>query len=173
MPQKRLDLHVVGPFDIDYDRDSSGRGKFIKAKHVNAFWQHKRAAAIHAKSGCYVFATRAAKGFKPWYAGKTDGPMKGECFKQLNTYNDVLFSNKKGRPVMFFVVPQGNKNKMPKKSVDDLETYLIQAGYLRNPDIRNARKKKPPLWGIQGILRSPRGRPTKATDKFSTMMRLA
>ena len=45
--------------------------------------------------GCYIFAIKAAKGFKPWYVGitKRQSFIK-ECFTptKINIYNEVLAS---------------------------------------------------------------------------------
>jgi hypothetical protein len=169
-----LPLHIVGPIDIGYERHPSGTGKRVESRHVKDFWTDPRARRVEKKHGCYVFAIRAARGFMPWYVGKADRQLRKECFgtHQLNKYNRVLFTNGKGRPVMFFIVPQGSKNKVPKAIVAELETFLIQSAYMRNPSVTNTQNTRLPAWGIQGVVRSKRGRPTTPAGRFSTMMRI-
>lgn len=119
---------------------------------------------------------RAAKGFTPWYVGKASSyGLRWECFQpyQLNIYNRVLFNGGKGTPVMFFIASPGGKNKLPQKTLDDLETFLIQSAKYKNPKLSNVQKTKNlPDWGIAGVLRSGKGKPRGNVSGFRKMMYL-
>lgn len=169
------DLVVYGPFPIEYD-ESNGI-KRITGKHESRFWKVSAVQPLMKKRGCYVFAVRAAKGFKPWYVGKTNAGkgFKQECFTshKLNHYNDALFRGGKGRPVLFFVAPPNKKNVVPTAELDHMEKELIQYGIRKNPDLCNVQNtKNVPQWTIKGVIRSPRGKPAAAARSFRTMMKM-
>ncbi len=171
----RIELAVFGPMPIPFDQSANSTAKRIRKTHVTEFWKDGSAQHVMKKHGCYVFAVRAAKGFKPWYVGKAERALREECFgnHQMNHYNDVLFDNVKGSPVMFFVGPRGTKNKIPRKVVGELERFLIQHAVYRNPDLKNVKDTKNlPKWSIAGAVRSGQGKPTVGTKGFKTMMKL-
>ena len=80
--------------------------------------------ALAEKQGCYVFAMRSGKGFTPWYVGKATKTMRQECMTQdkLAKFARVFAAGIQGSPVMFFVVPEGTKNKVPKKICGEIES---------------------------------------------------
>lgn len=120
-----------------------------------------------------MFALRAAKGFTPWYVGQAKKSMKQECFTphKLQHYNDVLFTGKKGTPIMFFVVLPGNKKKVATKTVADVEKFLTETAVYKNPDLSNVQNTKSlPKWSIKGVLRANRGKPSKQAVAFRKMM---
>lgn len=74
---------------------------------------------------------------------------------------------------MFFIVPGGNKNKVPIKILKDIEKYLIQLAIYNNSKLSNiANTKNLPKWGIAGILRTGKGKNTKASQLFKKMLKL-
>ena len=168
------DLIVHGPIEIPYVSNGSGTSKRITADDRRVFLEQLKARGLSKKHGCYVFALRAGKGFTPWYVGKATRAMDQECLglHQLNYYNDVLFKDNKGTPVMFFVAPSGGKAKVPQRVCDEAETHLIQSAYFKNPDIRNVQKTKVPEWTIKGVVRASRGKPAPTAQKFRRMMGL-
>ena len=129
---------------------------------------------ISEKQGCYVFAIRASKGYRPWYVGKATKTIRQECIgtHQLQHYNAVLSMGMKGTPVMFFVLPGGKRKKVPRRICNEMEGVLIQSAYYRNPLIRNVQKAKVPEWGIDGVLRGKHGKPKNIEVSFRTMMGL-
>ena len=130
------------------------------------------AQLVAEKQGCYVFALRASKGYRPWYVGKAAKSMKQECLGtyQLKKYNQVLFPGRKGTPVLFFIVPGGGKSKVPTKVVDEVETFFIQTVLTKHPEIQNIQKTKLPKWTVKNVVRGRNGKPKRNALDFRTMM---
>ncbi len=169
------DFEVVGPIEIPYQRLASGLTKRIGKAEGRDFWDDPSTHYVAGKQGCYVFALRAGGGFTPWYVGKATKSMKQECFAshKLNHYNRVLFPGRRGTPVMFFVVATGPRTRVAKKTIDDMETFLIQTALHKNPKLANVQKAKNlPAWTIRGVVRNPRGKPPANAVVFRKMMRL-
>lgn len=170
--EKKYVLVVRGPFAISCSQ--FGQGWAIESRDVSEFWSKPEVAALAQKHGAYIFAMRAAKGFRPWYVGQTKVGLKNEVFngKNLNTYNKVIANGGKGTPVLFFIVAQRDtKKKLPARVVNELESELIQAGFFANDDLQNtAGKRRIPQWGIKGALRSPPGKPSSLEKAFKTLM---
>lgn len=168
------EFEIVGPFPIPYQRQSRGSGKRIHVKEAREFWENPEPCLYKRKNGIYVFSIKAGKGYQPWYIGKAGKNLYQECLgkHQREHYNNVLFKGMKGTPVMFFVVPKGNKNKIPKNMLDDMETFFIQSAIYKNPELSNIQKTKIPNWVINGVIRSPKGRPSPVSISFRKMMGL-
>jgi hypothetical protein len=164
------DLSLYGPIEIPCPND--GAAKFIDKAQKKAFLATLEEEGLAAKQGCYIFALRAGRGYCPWYVGKATKSMKQECMgsHQLQHYNAVLNRGQKGTPVMFFALPGGKKKKVPTKICAEMEEVLIQAGMYENPDLRNVQKAKTPEWGIDGVLRGKKGKPTADETSFCKMM---
>lgn len=174
MPDQTTELVVHGPFEVPHDSLGKGTSKRITRDHAKEFWNLPEIRAVRAKRGCYVFALRVSRGFTPWYVGMSTKSFEKEVFDdhKLVHYNDVVYSRYKGVPVMFFVAPPGQKRSFPKSEIDELETYLIQAAVVKNPEIRNVRKTKMPGWTIRGVVRGGRGKAPANAKKFRAMMGL-
>jgi len=168
------DLAIKGPIPIPFQKNKKGLAKHISNPDAKAFWKSAAARAIAEKQGCYVFALKAAKGFRPWYTGKATKSMRQEClhYHKLAHYNQVLFTGKKGTPVMFFVVLEGNKKKVSSKVLDEMETFFIQTVLSKHPEILNVQKTNLPKWTVQGVVRGGKGRRKKNTTQFRKMMGL-
>jgi len=166
------DLIIHGPFEIPHIQQSTGSAKHIDKEQAAEFLKMLDTEGIAEKQGCYVFALKASKGYMPWYIGKATKSMRQECIAahQLTHYNGLLFKGYKGTPVMFFVAPDAKKKKVPKEVCDEIETYLIQFAYRKNPDIRNVQKTNVPEWSIDGVVRSKQGKPTAIASAFKTML---
>ena len=168
------ELVVLGPFAIPFEPQGKGTSKHITKENAKAFWEMDDLGAIGSKQGCYVFALRAGKGFRPWYAGKATKTFKQEALQpgKVQHYNAVIFKEHKGTPVMFFVAKPGRTRKIPKKQIDNLETYLIQSAYYKNKDLKNTQKARVPEWGIKGVVRGGQGRASSNAKRFKSMMGL-
>jgi len=165
------DLHTYGPFEIPHD--TKGKGKRITGKHGKEFWADPTVDHLRLKQGCYVFAMRAAKGFRVWYVGQASEGFEQETFTdhKRNHFNDVLFESPRGTPVLFFVAPEGNRRKVPTAELNHMEKELTQYALKKNPDVRNVQNtKNTPKWTIQGVIRSDKGKPTAAASKFKKLM---
>ncbi|MCA9774808.1 MAG: hypothetical protein KC466_20475 [Myxococcales bacterium] len=169
-----MNLAIHGPIEVPFEVPN-GRGvKHIDKDQKKAFLASLDDAGLASKQGCYIFAIRASRGYRPWYVGKATRSLRQECMQpgKLNHYNAALSKILKGTPVMFFVAPDGRKNKVSESVCEEMETFLIQSAYFMNPDIRNIQKKKVPEWKIRGVLRSGRGKPTVVEQAFRTMLGL-
>jgi hypothetical protein len=100
--------------------------------------------------------------------------MKQECthYHKLAHYNEVLFKGKKGTPYLFFVVLGGNKKKVSKCVIDEMETFFIQTVLNKYPDIKNIQKTNLPEWTVKGVDRGGQGQPKKNSSDFRKMMGL-
>lgn len=172
MPPETL-LKVFGPFEIPFS--GTGLKKHVSDDEIALFWENASVRPFKKKHGCYVFALKAGKGHTPWYVGQTTKGFQQEIFQihKLNKYNDVLWSGKKGKPVMFFVCLPGSPKKIPKQVIDEIEVFLIQSAVVKNPEVKNAKNTKNlPKWGIAGVLRSGKGKTSDNAAVFKSMMGL-
>ena len=137
-------------------------GRQVSAATGKAFWAVHTGIATQA--GCYVFAFKASKGYKPVYAGKATKSFKQEVFTshKLNHFNTGLGHQMRGTPVLFFVCLNKTSGAVSKSAIDEAESYLIQAGLAANADLLNDKKTKVATWSINGIVRSKAGKPSAA-----------
>lgn len=165
-------LKVNSPIVIPYQDNAV---KFVGKEEVKLFWDKVSAKKLAHKQGCYVFALKVAKGYTPWYVGKATKSMKQECLHitKLQYYNQVFNRGYKGTPVLFVVALPGTKRKVPASDIRKMERYLIRAGYAKNPHIRNIQHAtKLDKWGIKGVIRGGKGKPSNTACQFSSMMGL-
>ena len=153
---------VSGPFSIQCTKQKVGRS--ITKEDISAFW--KAHAEIAAKRGCYVFGFKASKGSKPMYVGKATKTFKQEVFQyhKKDKYAQALGSQAKGTPVMFFVSLNKAQGPVSKSAIDEVETYLIQAGMAANKNLLNDKKTSVESWSISGLIRSKGKAPKQALD---------
>ncbi len=167
-------FHVSKPFSVPFLRAKKrGSIKRVNEDRLIDFW--KQAKAYSTKKGCYIFALRASKGFMPWYIGKTTKMFKDEVLNpyQLKKYNEVLFDDHKGTPVMFFVYSKNVKGRISKKTIDELETFLIQTASSKNGAMVNKTKKTDvPEWGIQGVANYGKGKPNNESRQLKKLIGL-
>jgi hypothetical protein len=52
------------------------------------------------------------------------------------------------------------------------ENFLIGQAQLKNPKLSNVHGKKPPAWGIKGVLRSGVGKPSVRAVKLQKLLAL-
>ena len=167
------DLEIFGPIEIPFIKGAKST-KHIGNDEVKQFWSLAEAKKIADKQGCYVFALKAAQGFRPWYIGKATKTMKQECLHhhKLAHYNKVLFTGNKGTPVMFFVVLPGTKKKVSKTVIDEMETFFIQTVLSKHPDIQNIQKTNLPTWTVKSVVRGGKGKPKQNASQFRKMIGL-
>lgn len=152
-------FYVVGPFEVPVTKGKGGR--VICSEDVKKFWTSNEDLAD--ERGCYVFAFRASKGFKPIYIGKTTKSFKQEAFTshKLSKYAEGFSDQKRGTAVMFFVCAERTRGRVNAVAIDELESFLIQSGMAANPKLVNDRKKETEAWTVNGLVRS-RGKPSDA-----------
>ena len=167
-------FEVYGPIAIPFSQ--KGTAKKITPEDKKRFLAKLVEERISKKQGCYIFCLKAGLGFRPWYVGKATKGIHQECMhdNKINKYNQVLFERKKGTPVMFFVLPPGDrKNKAPEKTIAEMEKTLIKAGYEKNRDIKNTHHAKDDSWTIKGVYgKFGGGKPTNTERSFRKMLDL-
>ena len=163
---------VYGPYEIPIEKKARG---FKFKEDRSGFWEKIKADAgikVSEKKGCYVFGMRSGGGITPLYVGRTTRQtLEKEAFAdgKIKRYYGVMLDYAKGKPVMFFVVQESGWSM---SLVEKLEKYLIDVGSTKNPDIQNDKGTKKPVWGIDGVLRSKKGKVPTAAKKFKQTMGL-
>ena len=155
---------VQGPFGVSVTKSIAGRG--IAKDNVDQFWiSHE---SIKNERGCYIFAFKAGKGYKPVYVGKATKSFGQEVFAthKLGKYHEGLRDQKKGTPVFFFVSLIKTRGVPSESAINEAESYLIRASLAANPDLLNVQKTKIELWSINGIVRSRQGKPSVAATEL-------
>ena len=155
---------VYGPYEIKYEKRKGGRMLVF-----DDFWSEKAPAHnLAGASGCYVFAVATGRGLEPIYVGKATKTFKQEAFNHSNKhkYHDGFSEYARGLPVMFFVAHPSQKGKTNRKRIEQIEEFLIQTGAAKNHELQNIRGAKLPKWSIQGVVRSGKGKRTKAEIAF-------
>ena len=162
---------VNGPFKVSVTDRRNGR--IITKEDIRDFWMHNESFA--AGVGCYVFAFRAARGYKPIYIGKTRRTFQQEVFTdhKVRKYNAALADQIRGTGVLFFVTLDKTKGPVNKRAIDEAESYLIQSGLVANSDLANDQKVKTPSWNIKGVIRGGRGAIPKPAKELRRCLNLA
>lgn len=166
----KIIFRVHGPLVIPFYQGKGGRT--ITDDNVKQFW--KQNASVARLRGCYVFAVRAAKGWKPAYVGKATKSFKQEAFSshKLSRYQQFLADYLKGTPVMFLIIAPSKKGALNRSYVSELEEFLIQVGVSANPALLNIQGTKQEEWGIAGVLRGGKGKTTMAASQFRQLMKI-
>ena len=161
---------VSGPHAIEMTEGPGG--KTILKDNIKTFWaQH---TDIAPRRGCYVFCFRAGKGFTPMYVGKATRSFQQEVFasdKQVK-YQKALIQYGRGTPVLFFVVSPVKKGAPNTNHIGELEEFLIQTGLAANENLLNIKGTKSEEWGIAGVIRGGKGKPSKKASEFRRAMKL-
>jgi hypothetical protein len=156
---------VRGPYVIPKEKARNGDRLLY-----DEFWEeHAELEEYAGKSGVYVFGVRAGRGYTPLYVGKATRSFKKECFNPTNKhkYSDAMKDYIRCAPVIFFVVHPSQRGKVNSAMIDEIETFLIQTAYSKNPDIQNIKKTRMPDWSIRGVVRNT----TKGASKSATEFR--
>lgn len=161
---------VGGPHVVKFYEGAGGRS--ITDDHIVEFWARNHEAS--AKKGCYVFGIRAGKGWGVGYVGKATKSFKQEVFTdhKVRKYLRFLADYEKGTPVLFFVTHPLKKGATNSTHIGELEDFLIQAGVAANPNLLNIKGTKAEEWGIAGIRRGGKGKPSKAARDFKKLMKI-
>ena len=161
---------VHGPLEVPRHRGKGGWT--IIQDNVAQFWEDN--PSLRFGRGCYVFGIQAGKGFTPGYVGQAKATFKQEVFSsdKIMKYQQFLANYKKGTPVLFFVAAPKKRGAPNVNHIKDLEDYLITIGVTANPSLLNIKGTKTEEWGILGVLRGGRGKPTNAATDFRRMMKL-
>ena len=164
----KTNFKVYGPYLIPYENFKYGRHISRKYVEKEGFWEENE---LEEDVGCYIFSMKT-KNFTPYYVGKTADWFKGECFSndKVHKYNGVL-TKRKGKPYMFFLVPE-YKTNLPKNKIKDLESFLIHQAYTVNSELINSYGKNEFEWTIGGVMRGGKGSSSHSSSKFKKMIKL-
>ena len=165
---ERVYFKVYGPFRVPTIKKANGQ---MIETGCPEFWEQNPKVAH--KRGCYIFAFRAAKGYKPIYIGLATRSFEQECFAQHKTgehYNPALLDKQKGTSVMMFVALDRKAGPTNRKAMKQAEDYLIQTAFEKNPNLSNKRKKKVFRWGILGVLRSKKGKVRPSAKELKALL---
>jgi len=161
---------IEGPFEIPCYEGKGGRT--ITEEDGRTFWDEHDHLGGHR--GCYVFGIRAGKGLTPGYVGKATRGFRQEVFShhKLTRYQQFLADYGKGTPVLFFVVAPRRKGAPNAAHIRELEEFLIQVALAANSDLLNIKGTRTEEWGIGGVLRSGKGKPSSSAREFRRLMKL-
>lgn len=164
-------FRVRGPFLIP----CKGKyNRFIQSACPD-FWKQPETSILAKERGCYVFAIRAARGFRPIYVGKTKKSFEKECFtyhKIADHYQPALGDMGKGTPVLFLLTLGRGKGPINNRAIAQLEAFLIQNAVAKNPHLSNIQGTKQEEWGIKGVIRGGKGKVSKPAKLFRKAMGL-
>lgn len=160
--KRRLaEFRAHGPFPLITARNSHGRE--LDPVALRTFWKQTGCEAIAQRSGCYAFAVRTSKRYIPYYVGKTGVGFTRECFTRRNVglYNRALaLHGKSAAPVLFLLC--GRSAKVKSRMISEIETFFIQHGADKNPDLINVKGRPIAKWRIPGVIRGGGGKPSRA-----------
>ncbi len=126
------------------------RSKRIDRSRLAEFWN--QIGNGHRK-GVYVFGTKAAKGWKPLYAGMTiDQTFESRIYQHVNggTFDRYLKGTKKGTPYLFLLARVG-KGRSSTTAIDTLEAEVINYCFGKNNKLHNRRRIEKPIYIVQGF----------------------
>lgn len=161
---------VDGPREVPCNQGRAART--ITDENVYEFWD--RNVDVAEERGCYVFGIRAGKGLTPAYVGKASGSFRREAFAhhKLTRYQQFLADYQRGTPVMFFILAPTKRGAPNRTHIAGLEKFLIQTGQAANPHLLNIKGTKTEEWGIAGVLRGGKGKPSNGAREFRRLMKL-
>jgi hypothetical protein len=162
---------VRGPYEIP----CKGKQHPYIESGCDDFWKQPEVTNLANERGCYPFAIRAAKGFRPVYVGKTKRTFGKECFtyhKVADHYQPALADTGKGTPVMFLLTLGRARGPINNRAIAQLETFLIQNGVAKNPHLSNVQGTRQEEWGIAGIIRGGKGKVAASAKLFRQAMGL-
>ncbi len=166
MAGKSFVFEVYGPYVVP----THGESRVVTPQERSEFFRD--CPFLRDRRGVYVFGIRAGGGILPVYVGKATGDYHQECFTadKANKYTLGLSDYDKGTPVLFFVALPHKRGPVNKKLIGDLEDFLIQNAKARNPDLLNKVGAGEADWGIGGVIRGGKGKPSFAARGFKAMM---
>jgi hypothetical protein len=141
-----MKFEIYGPYEIP--RIKYRKAKLITKDSMPLLQEQINNSELVNGCGCYVFALRAARGYKPWYVGQS-ARMKllPEAMNPNNRekYNRII-GDHAGTPVLFLIpmLTTGGKFKKPTtnkagelKAVTFLEEWLIASALQKNAKLVN------------------------------------
>jgi hypothetical protein len=142
--------------------------KRIDKSCLKEFWDE---VGSGNRRGVYIFAIRAAKGWKPLYVGRTKKQTfrtrVGQHVHDRGRFNTILRRIKKGTPWLFFIGRVGS-GKSSNVAIDILEIEVINYAFARNEDLDNDRGIEKPKYEVLGF--GSAGKTTQAVIAPSSLI---
>lgn len=147
-------------------------GRLLDGKTCGESFFVGEAAKYENKKGCYVFALRNGGGITPYYVGKTKNSFGEEAFapQKISHHYQPIITRNQGTPVMTFVAIDSARGRTPDSTIREVEKYLIQAAYAKNPRLSNVQNLPREWWLIDGVMNASRGKPSAIIANFRSMM---
>lgn len=147
-------------------------GRLLDGKTCGEAFFVGEAAKYKDKKGCYVFALRNGGGVTPYYVGKTKKSFGEESFaaQKISHHYQPTIARNQGTPVMTFVAIDSARGRTPDSTIREVEKYLIQTAYAKNPRLSNVQNLPKEWWSIDGVMNASRGKPSKIISDFRSMM---
>ncbi len=173
-----------GPFELPRNQLKSR----VLHESLPEFWSKTvnssplgRPGLSHAK-GCYIFAMKAARGFKPWYVGQTNRQSfeKEACqdHKLAQKYNPVIERYKSGTPVIFLIArmtpTRGDfSTRVSAREAKWLESHLISLAMEANTNLTN--KRDHPIWAqinVPGLVNDKSRNLSQTTEHLHRLLNI-
>ena len=162
---------TYGPFEIPRKRGAAGRlHSDLESASLKQFWADVESTEkdLSRARGCYVFATRAGRGIKPWYVGQSKTGFRNECFQPQKKviYQEVCNEVVRGKPILVLVARLTRTGRfMRGRLKDDEATFLERILMLQALSNNSALKNTAGLASarrlqVPGLLNSPLGAPS-------------
>src|SRR5437870_608456 len=132
----------------------------------NQFWA-READGWGRERGCYVFALRRGRGYRPLYVGKTTRSFDVECFGDRNyrVLHEAM-EGERGALVLFLLRYERRRGRFNGNVVADLEKFLVETALDKNPGLKNrVYTRRTPGFTIFGVHRSGAGNPGRAASE--------
>jgi hypothetical protein len=163
----RHEFEVKGPFPVPLtpSRRIDDRG-FVESLS-------SREVSVLDRRGCYVYAIRNARGYRPLYVGRTKRSFYHEAFSDRHLRRLEAFLEKsKGTLVLFFLCYVPTRGRVHLRSIEELETHLIRSAKRKNPRLLNVQTLDDPRqFTIVGV--DTRGRKTDSSRALARALDLA
>jgi hypothetical protein len=175
-----MEYSIHGPFVIERIKNKKKKKTIVDDSNEakKRFWggiSKNNDTGLRSACGCYLFAVKAGKGFKPWYVGLTKHSFE-ECFypHKIGIYNKALVKCGRGTPVLFLISrltkETGNFVKASKnghRDINFLENMLIAAAIAKNPDLMNIQNTKYlKKMCVPGLINTPKRKPFHSEQCF-------
>ena len=126
-----MKYEIYGPYALPKRRAAKGKVLNLSARQLGEFWdgiKEDEGIDLRQGRGCYLFAHKAAGGFKPWYVGQSKGPFVNEVFTAKNKGHYVEVYNDLGAatPVIFLISRLTTGEKLSKRSLSAKEAGFIE-----------------------------------------------
>jgi hypothetical protein len=131
-------------------------------------------SGVWAKAGCYIFAVprKRVAGWIPIYVGKAGASLGTECLTadKITKVNDYLLDRPAKEVRLYLIAHPTQRGRPNGRAIDDMEGFLISLAVEMNPGLINKNRTHPHEWGIAGVVRGGRGKPSAAAIEVRELL---